>query len=280
MNRNKAKVEKNEEKQQIKIINRLKKRKSKLFDFRIKLLELFILTITADIFILGFMRTSLIYFSVLILVGAAIELLTAIYNDSKRLNENELKEKLKNDRELTNIIDIRLEKSDYISIILYTLSLIILVFPIAILGSTEVLTFIGPEFVCPDFHNNSASINISFANYNDYPMSMSFEWKGDNVQGYSNYFESIKRNGYQPKFRISIPYMPRKLQSTEYTTFDVVMKVNDSNQTFANFSINAPISNTIFGNWLLDIGDIGIPGTYYGCNCINKGNGFYVCEKR
>lgn len=257
-----------------KTINNIVRRKRKLIGFRLRLIELFILTITAELFIFTFINSIEIFYSVWLIVIGIFFLLIGIFREGKKITEKELVKTLK---EPLNKIDTGLDNWDYTSLILYTLSLTYFLIGIVPAASAFYLSFVGPEFVCPDFKQNNATLAVSYVNYRNVPVVMVFEWKGNNIQGYSDAYNIEKKSGFQDKFRPSYLYMPRSQQKNEneYTTFNIVMRIKDSNQTYANFSLTQPIENNLIGVMSLDLGI----GGKYNCICKNTGNGDFSCEK-
>ena len=92
----------------------------------------------------------------------------------------------------------------------------------------------GPGFECPKFLNETSSIKLPFGNYGDVPINMIFEWKGENIEGQSNWWQKGFTNGFtNGMLLIPIKYV----KDFEQTNFIVDMKIKDTNKTDAKFSI-------------------------------------------
>lgn len=105
----------------------------------------------------------------------------------------------------------------------------------------------GPGFECPKILNETSSIALLWGNYGDVPIVMIFEWKGENIEGQSNWWQK----GFKDSLRDGMLLMPIKYdKELKQQAFVVDMKIKDVNKTDAKFLIKwsseGPLETLLF----------------------------------
>lgn len=99
----------------------------------------------------------------------------------------------------------------------------------------------GPVFSCPTSIggdiNDSTSLVVTFGNYGDVPTVMTFNWQGNNIEGYNTYSENEIKRGLLRTFSLTSLYVPIKYQDNKQSSFYVFMKIENKNITTADFSL-------------------------------------------
>ena len=260
------------------IITEIRKRKSKLTELRLKLLELFVLTITAELFILTFINVTEIFWSIYLIILAIISVLfggiagrnTMYWKDTYDI----LGEKLY--KRPINVLGFELERPDYFALICYIISLVVFMLAVQKATSVSSINFIGTELVCPNFYNSTANISASFGNYRNTPLDILYKWSGTNIQGYTNYFLREQMKGFQNDIEFAIPYPPISLNN-EYTSFTIIMKIKNTNETSAEFSL-LQTENNFLNRLLLRQGYQGFANNILSCTCEKISEDNYNCQ--